>query len=266
MKYIFILLFTAFIGVTAKAQSDTATKQMEEMPLLVKPLASDRPGQTFNALTLSKGVWQIQAGVSWGRLLNNPKGLDYNVLSMPIDLRYGITEKLEVSFSPAPVFANNVGTESGIEYNLSQFSAAVRYQLFADKPFGHLSVHGAYQLVNYERGEETGSNGSLKLLYALPLGDLFTFSTNLGYSVSSYSSNEFTYTANAVFNIMPRFGMFVEAFGNVQVDAAAANGSGFDAGVFYLVNSNFQLDAAYALTENDALQDYYTSVGLTYRF
>ncbi len=234
-------------------------------------LPTDRPGQTYNARTLQAGVWQLQAAGDVGGLFT-ARGLSYDVFAIPIDLRYGITEKLEIMFSPKFSFASTQGTGAGIEYSLTDLQGTLRYNLVDGAPYGSIGFFAGYKHSIYEGGIANANQGIFKVLYALPLGERLGFSSNLGYSVTSQTgtdgmqstANLFDYTANFAFNFSDAFGMFVEAFGSVDLGDGDGSNSWVDAGVFWLLSPDFQFDLAFG--NSNTTGDYYTSLGISYRF
>ena len=100
MKQLFLFLLV-FLGFNSTAQLERSGRE--------GTLPTDRPGQTYNAVTLQAGVWQLQTAGEVGGFLNNDRGLSYDVFAIPIDLRYGITDKLEIMFSPKFSFGSTQG-------------------------------------------------------------------------------------------------------------------------------------------------------------
>ena len=233
-------------------------------------LPTDRPGNTYNATTLQAGVWQLQTGVEWGSLYEIGYGQGYDVLTIPTDIRYGITDRFEVMFSPKFNFATVAGTGGGIEYSLSAYSLLGRFNFFDGEAYGSMAVLGGYQYTTYEGGIANGNSGILKILYKVPLGDRFQIASNLGYSLhnvmrtdnTSETNGQVDYTLNASFSFNPQFGIYVETFGSFADNSI----TWFDAGLFWLPNSNLQVDLFYATGNGDAVLDYYTALGLSYRF
>jgi hypothetical protein len=237
-------------------------------------LPTDRPGQTYNATTLQAGVWQLQTAGEVGGFIDSDRGLSYDVFALPIDIRYGITDKLEIMFSTKFNFASTQGTGAGIEYSLTDLQGTLRYSLFDDTPQGSFAFFAGYRHSIYEGGIASGNQGIFKILYAISLGEHLGFSTNLGYTYSQQTgtdgvettANTFDYTANLAFNIIPEFGIFAEAYGSAGLDDASGSSSWFDAGIFWLLNSDLQLDLFVASGNGDATQNYFTALGLSYRF
>lgn len=266
-KLVFTFLVLLF-GANAFAQSwaDSTDVILPTAPELYFPM--DRPSQTFNAKTAAKNSWIYQMGIEWGGLVTSGYSQNYNVIAFPINLRYGITDKLEAMLSPSPTFASVNGGGGGIEYSLGSFGAALRYSLFKNKGLGSMAVLGGYQMYNYERGIKTGTTVELKVLYAVPLGRLLTFATNLGYQSSDFTDDAFTYTANFSVPFTQKFGFYVEAYGSVPTtdNYGSKNSAWYDLGLYWLAQNNFQLDAGYAQGGSEEYRDFYSFVGFCYLF
>ena len=259
----FLTLFTFLLASGLYAQTENSGR--------IGTLPTDRPGQTYNASTLQAGVWQLQAAGDVGGFLNS-RGITYDLFSLPTDVRYGITDKLEIMFSPKFSFASTQGTGAGIEYSLTDLQGTLRYNLIDGAPYGSIGFFAGYRRSIFEGGIANANQGIFKILYALPLGERFGFSSNLGYAVIAETGtdgtkrniNLFEYTANFAFSFTSSFGMFVEAFGGVDLGDSGASISWVDAGVFWLLSPDFQFDLAFG--NSNTTGDYYTSLGISYRF
>lgn len=231
---------------------------------------SDRPGATYNATTLQAGVWQVQSGIEWGSLYQTGYGRGYDVFSFPVDLRYGITNRFEIMVSPKFNFASVAGAEAGIGYALSAYSIMGRYSIFDGEALGSFALLGGYTYVSYEGGIANDHTTVLKMLYKIPLGNRFQLASNLGYSMNSVTGTDaitrqigrFEYTLNISFNMTPKFGIYAESFGSLAKNSFIW----FDSGIFWLPNPNLQVDLFYASGTGDDLLDYFTALGISYRF
>lgn len=247
---------------TTRSDSDTLSN-----PQLIESLSSDRPGASLTPLTLQKGLWQIQFGLNGGESYDLGSKKDYNTGGMPFDLRTGIAKNLELMISAFPEFGSNVGAASGIEYASVSLGASLRYNIVRNSNAGSLAVFAGYNHVNYEN-IEWGSATSVKAIYAIPLGNILAFTTNLGYSFYSFDADGFDYTFNLGISILPRLGAFIETYGSIPSANTenAVSENWIDGGLFFMVNDNFQLDILYAQGTFNDFQNFFTSLGLTYRF
>ena len=251
MKKILALLFSTF----------TLASFSQSLP-------ADRPGQTMNATTVQAGVWQIQTGADVGGYINNKNGKSFDSWGFPVDIRYGIFDKLEVMINGTASFAATQGTGSGIEYGLLSYAGYLRYNLFDETNFGSMALFGGYQHQSYEGGIAAANNFIAKLLYKLPLGEKLQFATNLGYVNSSTdkldnsneTGNSFEYTAAFSYNINTEFGLFLETYGS------QGNGSSawIDGGVYWLPNPAVQWDFVLGNGGSGDFSQYFATIGVCF--
>ena len=270
MKIQSFLFALILLSNTAIAQDEDTTSSFSDAKSnqhLIESLASDRPGASLTPLTVQKGLWQIQFGLNGGESYDVTAKKDYNTGGMPFDLRTGIAKNLELMLSAFPEFASNVGAGSGIEYAAMSVGASLRYTIIRNSNAGSLGVFVGYNHVNYEN-IEWGSATSIKAIYSVPVGNILSFTTNLGYSFYSFDADGFDYTFNIGIAFLPRVGAFIETYGSVPSTNAenAVSENWLDGGLYFLVNDNFQLDILYAQGTFNDFQNFFTSIGLTYRF
>ena len=134
------------------------------------PLNSDRPGHTFSSSTANSGALLLESEFDW-----NPKKDLADEFSIPILLRYGVTDRLEVNAGSSIFFEPTVQRSSA-------FEVGARFQWFQGDRF-KANLHGRFQLAY------PSSDARLAVSW---LGTNFTFidgkwSTNL--SVFGYHLN-----------------------------------------------------------------------------
>lgn len=261
-KYIPLL-----IGFSCLSLAVVAQKQ------LIGDLPTDRPGNTYNATTLQAGVWQLQSGTEWGGFYSTALFNDDVVLTLPTDLRWGITDRFEIMLSPKFNFTSVTGTEAGMAYTLSAYSLFGRFYLFNGTDYGSMAVLGGYQYLEYAGSMANEQSAIIKLLYKIPLGNRFQIASNLGYSLNAISNSTKTkthfgqidYTLNLAYSITPAFGIYAETFGSQSLNSTT-NVFWFDGGLYWLPNENLQVDLFYATGSGNSALDYYAALGISYRF
>lgn len=250
-------------------------------------LTSDRPGQTFSANTVGKGVFQIQSGLGYDQFYfedvtfrdesNNPANTDLRVWGYFIntDLRYGLMERFEVGVNLISSHAGSEMEQDYLNYNSIQdgnFEALVslRANLFSSKNFnlaalasGIITEPTFLVRTGLAGSFDINSNNSLSanLFYIFgdtPGLDPLLFTLNYGYSFG-------------------KMGVFVEAFGEVVLFSTVINEplwrTFYDAGVWYLINDNFQVDFSLGTGINSEFKffdetkstRFFSEIGLTYR-
>jgi len=267
MKQAILSLAFSAIYFTAFSQGNDSIPNQQLAECWVSNLPTDRPGQSYNAQTLFKNQWQLQAGVNWGKFYNFNRGKDFDITSLPVDIRYGITNKLEIMLSPSFGFATVPGG-GGIEYTLSSYGASLRYSIFENKPFGNLGAMANYEYSTYESGLETLNTYRIRLMYSVPLGQIITFTTNVGLATVSSGPDYIPYTVNFSFAVSPKFGFYAEAYGDLVLSEldGVENPFFFDLGLYFLKSASFQFDAGYNRGGTSEYTDDYAFVGISYRF
>ncbi len=252
-QIILYLLLTAF---NAKAQ-------------MAEVLRSDRPGATDAATAVGQGMAQIQTGVSYFGLEHT--SLDFRSTGPNIGLtaRYGIIEKLEFRTSMAWRWENI--SSQGEELNrggMALWNFGFRYNI--------LDAH--------EEGFSLGIQGDLRIqrigppefqidrpvprffaLYNFPLFDILLLSGNLGLVWNDPDSDPVgAFTLNLSSSVSPKTSVFVEAFGNLYIEAEGFN---VNAGLGYLLNNDLQLDlVATYFGATGELQGVGLDAGVSWRF
>ncbi|MEO7795261.1 MAG: transporter, partial [Thermoanaerobaculia bacterium] len=109
--------------------------------------------------------------------------------------------------------------------------------------------------------------GSHDLLQRVGLG------WNVAYEASSFEDAErvrhtlsrFLYTGTLGFSLAPRWGAFIELFGDLPASDSAPAAHTFDGGVTFLATPALQLDFAAGVGLNDAAPDWFVGAGLSLR-
>jgi len=254
------LLFLLFLSVSSIAFSQTLDSlekvfHKEDAP----SLNSDRPGATYSAVTVGKGAFMTQWGAEFGGHHLAKWNVESSSLKGLLDLRYGISEKLEIG-SFINTYQNNI-TFDTIQYEQrnSGYSLNLRYTVLNANGF----ALGFLADAAYTNDKKAGDSWtySVKALSGIALGDIFSLTSNLGYNYSG-SSSWANYTLNIGAALFSDFGIYAEAYGNVGSDV---NEVWIDAGLWYLAGPNVQLDALFARGFNNNVQDLIVSVGVTWR-
>lgn len=257
MKKYFVFLFLSVSSIAFSQTLDSLEKvfHKKEAP----SLNSDRPGSTYSAVTVGKGAFMTQWGVEFG----GPSAAKWNAESSSLkgllDLRYGISENLEIG-SFINTYQNNISFDNlELEQRNSSYSLNLRYTALNSDGF----ALGFLADAAYTNDKKAGDSWtySAKALSGIALGDVFSLTSNLGYNYSGGSSWA-NYTLNIGAALFNDFGIYAEAYGNVGNDV---NEVWLDAGLWYLVAPNVQLDALFAKGFNNNVQDLIVSLGVTWR-
>ncbi|WP_155810395.1 hypothetical protein [Polaribacter sp. Hel_I_88] len=223
MKKIVFLCFVLF-SITVKAQ-------------FTESLASDRPGQALSVNTVGKNVFQNQTGIDF---------FENNSLYVPSSFfRFGLSEKLELN-------SGFILSGENFASDLASFTIGARYLLSNVDSNSKSSLQ-----LSYDFGADA-KNTQLTYIFGSSFTDKLSYTANLGINVNDdFNTNNALYVFNMAYSLNTKMGVFVETFGTFLNNTDQIN---FDAGYYYLINTNFQLDAL--IGENDGL---FVGAGFTWR-
>ena len=265
----FVLLILAGpIGAQETPSSGEGTDEPE--------MVTDRPDQTESTAIVPIGRTQIELGV--GLAQEDVDGFDLEISGGPATLvRIGLTDSIElrlgwegwieeeIDFGPESVSADGFGdAEVGTKIGLREgdgVSPAVAVIVATSVPVG----------------EEGFSSERFDPSARLTVSHDFASGVGLGWNIGIESGSEPSddggrttlttaiYTLAAGFPASDRWGVFVEAFGDVPLSAEGDPAHLLDAGVTWLVRPSLQLDAAAGAGISDAAPDWFAAVGLSVR-
>jgi len=269
----FTLLFL-FFAVKTFAQlttPETAEIPHEAIDYFVTPVQSDRPAFTMNANTLYKNSWLIQAGTGIGRLIDYGSVQEFNTYTLPIDVRYGITNRLEAMVTADMHFASGISAASERSYGLQGYGIGARYNIFnhglhealKGKNFGSMAVFAMYQQQFIQPRNVSSGVLITKILYRIDLTDYLTIASNIGFNFADEAwiiGNAFQYTLNVSTPISKHFSAFVENYGTGN------NINGFNLGFAWWAAPNIQLDFFAGRGNIANFGQLYLAGGFSYRF
>ncbi|MCF8230971.1 MAG: transporter [Bacteroidales bacterium] len=255
------ILFTiALVSITAfgiKAQNDAP------------PLVTDRPDQTESAAIVAKGKLQLESGFLYEK--DHTEWLEMeNYIYNSTLLRYGLTENTELRvgmeyrdqrFSPE---SNSELTFTG----LSPLYTGLKVKVAEEQGFRpEMALLGSltWPATADEDLKPRYVSPSLRMTFAHTLSDNLSLGYNLGAEWDGHNP-EASYYYSLAFGIgvTEKLGAFLESYGLLYEDDKPRHKA--DAGFTYLVSNNFQLDVSGGIGLSDTATDFYTSVGLSYRF
>lgn len=272
IKQVLTLTFLLFVG---KSFAQLTTPEEAEIPYdpidnFLTPVQSDRPAFTMNANTLYKNTWLIQAGSGWGRLIDYGSVDEFNTYALPIDVRYGITPRLEAMATADMHFAGGINAEEERSYGLQGYGVGARYNIFnhglhdapKGKNFGSLAVFAMYQQQVVQPSNASTGVVLTRILYRIDLTDYLTISSNIGFNFTDDAwviGNALFYTINVSTPISKQFSAFVENFGSGN------NISGVNLGFAWWAAPNIQLDFFAGRGELANFGQLYLAGGFSYR-
>jgi len=231
-------------------------------------LITDRPDATEASSTVGAGVLQLETGGFYTSFEENDfkeEVLGYNTTL----LRYGILENMELrlgwNFEETRFKAGGQELENVLS-GFSPLLAGVKVDIAEEKGarpeialIGHLFLPLSAS-TDY-RPETTGADFRFALSHSL------SEKSSLGYNVGAQWGGDspeigYIYTLSYGYSITDTFGCYIEVYGDFPEDSKANHF--WDAGITYVVNPDFQLDATVGsgITEG---QDLLLSAGFSYR-
>ncbi|MEM9023233.1 MAG: hypothetical protein AAGB22_05810, partial [Bacteroidota bacterium] len=246
-------------------------------------IATDRPGQAFNATTVGKHVFQLQWGSSFTRSQSStPSGFfeeTVNALASDLSVRVGLGERLEVNTTW--IFNRNSGEFRGDDFDadisvtgVSASQVGARYTITnGSGALPAIGVQAALDLnLKAEEFENEGIAPLVLIATSQPLYKSLGLATNWGVTWDgSDASPNYNYVINLSQGLGDQWTVFIENYGSLaeKNDDDMDFDTFFDGGVAYLVNSNFQFDlfAGYA---NNAygirdFEDFFIAMGFSWR-
>lgn len=239
-------------------------------------LTSDRPGQTFSANTVGKNVFQIQSGLGYDNLwYRNAAFISseftaqksdvrcwsaYNVT----DLRYGLLEPFEVGVTLISTYSDREGEEIILG---SSTAAENNYDAYLSLRYNLINTD-QWTLGLYSSGLLNFKEFNLRAMGSYHVNANSSLNSNIAYRASSVngSFNQLSYTLNFSHGF-ENLGVFVETFAAIRLHGGDFHYTDwqnyFDAGLWYLVSNNFQLDFTVGSGFND--QFFFTTVEETSR-
>lgn len=240
-------------------------------------LVTDRPDQTESAVVVPPGALQIELGASFAR--DEAGAARVESVELPGTLlRWGVARRLELRFAwPGQVevesragrhrdeLSGGGDPELGAKLALLSSATGAAFDLAL---LAHLSLPVGDEAVGSPRADPSiRLNGAHDLAPGLGLG------WNVGYAAASVEDargdvdtlGRFLYTAALGFELSPRWGAFVELFGDLPASDAGPAAHSLDGGVTYLLTPRLQIDAFAGFGLSDAADDRFAGFGVSIR-
>jgi len=228
--------------------------------ILAQGIVTDRPDQTESSSTVQKGKIQIETGILVE--FREDDLISERQLLLPTTLfRLGVSRTFEIrvlSQLESVEDQNSATTINGI----SDIELGTKIQLVqkdnvnTEMAFiSHLVIPtGSKQLSNDKFGTIN------KLSISHELDEKIALGYNVGYNYLGFGDGDLTYSMALGYSLSDTIGLYIEPYGEViNLSDHEAN---FDAGITYLLKSNFQLDFSFGAGINHNMN--YMSVGCSF--
>jgi|GEM_PF-410793 hypothetical protein len=227
-------------------------------------IRTGRPGQAIGAFTVGKSVLQFQQGVDYYSIASQkypPRAyVSDNVI------RYGILESVELSALIDYQYENTkFDTNSLQSSGFSNLHLGFRVHINDQK--GWIPTTGFQMRIKMPKvSNDYGANQLATVMvfianWSLPMN--MTLASNW---ILSYNGNDpyptGQYVLNFGFPIYNKLSGFFENYGQVSQGLFQTR---IDSGFAYLINDNVQLDFSTGYGNNQKIQDYFVSTGISWR-
>jgi len=227
-------------------------------------IRTGRPGQAIGAFTVGKRVLQFQQGVDYYSFADQkypPRGFVSNNV-----IRYGILETVELSALIDYQYENTkFDTNSLSRSGLSNLHLGFRVHINDQK--GWIPTTGFQMRLKMPKISD--AFGASQLATAMVFVANWSLPKNMTLAsnwILSYNGNDpyptGKYVLNFGFPIYKKLSGFFENYGQVNQGVFQAR---FDGGFAFLINNNVQVDLSAGYGNNQNIQDYFVSTGVSWR-
>lgn len=223
------------------------------------PISTERPSFSASPIALPTGYWQIEAGYQFTRDKDDASFKQHKPLML---IRYGFHEKLELQLGNINYVWQQI---DALEENGPQDpSLGLKWQVNSADSVVPVGLYGA---VSLPVGSSSFSSGH----YDPSMDVLWTYSSALewfGTARLAHSNGFFTFD-NAIgisFAFPGNSGSFVEYLGTFHEDDNLISAHNLNLGMAWRLTYNLQFDINGGLGLNTHAHDYYTGMGMSYRF
>lgn len=227
-------------------------------------IRTDRPGQANGAFTVGKNILQFQQGIdfySLANIKNPPNGFISNHV-----IRYGILEKVELS---ALIDYQNeqtkTNTAASLLSGLSNLHVGFRIHINNQKAWiPNTALQMRFIIPNISKDFGTNylaTEMTFVSNWSLPKNKSITTNWILSYNGNDHYPTG-KYVLNFGFPIHKKWSGFIENYGQINQSVFQSR---FDGGFAYLINNNVQLDLSAGYGNNQNIQDYFVSTGISWR-
>ena len=176
-------LLACVVSVGSILSSPAFASTVVQAPPEDPPISTDRPGFLFSPTVVPRGCLQFETGLPT-LTIDRDSGDEVRTWTLPVAVRYGLTEKLELRAS-LPTWTDlhdDRGPGSTDETGFSDSEVGVKFQL-PELSGGPLAVQASLRLPTGEDPFTTDeAGGSVYLLHGRDVGESFWLQTMVGYT------------------------------------------------------------------------------------
>jgi hypothetical protein len=226
----------------------------------VAQISTDRPTQSFSALTMPAGKLQLESGFLSER--PNAKVAFYNVTYLNALVRFGVVEGFELRVTQNYVGERILGNGNN---GWSPTSLGTKVHIREGKGnLPEIGIIGTYTFTNGSTDfSPADAVSDIRLLFRNTISDRVSLDYNLG-AFWDGSATTGIYTLCFGFSATDKFGVFFEPYGFFTKNTPTDHR--FNTGFTYLVSDNFQLDGSVGNGLVPKAPDYFVAFGASILF
>jgi len=268
-------------GVTLSALPVSAEEAVE-----AGELVTDRPDQTESPVVVAPGHVQIETGATYTED-EGAHAMDY----FSTLVRIGLNKRLELRLGTA---GWNRGFDEDESPHFGDAEIGGKVRLWDEdglRPEAAL-LFGASVPIGSDEVSSNGLDPAFRFSLAHTLSERLSFGYNFGVAwettqgeptpwfelsttapqfqfveieADKHTLAKFEYTATLGIGVTERLGTFVEVFGEAPLNSNGETAHSFDGGFTYLIRPNVQFDISGGVGLNDAAEDWFIGMGLSFR-
>ncbi|GAB4130872.1 MAG: hypothetical protein OHK0045_04520 [Raineya sp.] len=223
-------------------------------------IATDRPSVSFSAATVPKNILIVETGYLQ---YNQKNDLSKAITILPnISLRYGISKRLELRMGEEFFYNKTTDRNRGISSTVSDFlpiTIGAKYRINnPENDKWALSALWASRVPVPTKLNIVSQRHYGRFLGQYNLGKNYVFS-NIGLDFINDRGNKelfFAYTLGVGRNFAKGFYAFIETFG-FEAFNTTFNANGLNAGLIYIINKKYQIDAVFGIDTKTAVKNYH---------
>ncbi len=281
VDFVFIVVLAVVLVSCLAVQADADQSDSSQADPMNQPLITDRPDFTESTEAVPTGHVQLELGYTFSQDREGPVRVQDNT-TPELLLRIGLAKNLELRIGWEGYTYSRVRTETKTKSGTTVESES-RFQGSNDLTLGfklkladqkgwlpHTGIIGEISVPTGSINQSSGDvDPAIKFLWAYDLNDRYSVAGNLNVAVPSENDRRFIQASASLslgVALTGRIGTYAEYFGFYPGSNGTDASHSLNAGVTYLVQNNLQFDVRAGFGLNEEADDFFTGVGLSWRF
>jgi len=241
-------------------------------------LVTDRPDQTESAVTVPRGLFQIEGG--WGHGAGSDADSITRIDSFPQGLlRIGLSDSFELRIGVPGYRITRSDADGGPSTTRGFADATLGFKVGIVEEKGAVPRTAFLGTLLVPSGDDDLGGERVDPAFRFAFSNTLSERLSIGYNVGMFWLSErdergvldtrsfYDWTVALGIGVGPsRMGLFVEGFGVGPVSGSGDPVTALDSGVTYLLNPRLQVDATVTVGVSRLAPDWGVGVGASYRF